>query len=133
MISLGVAGSASSNTSKDLFSGTSLALDFIRDYTKTSKYQDPTKISGYTFSRASGGYAETVAGTTRFFPEMRTNLLKNSEEFNNPAWVKTATSVTTNATTAPNGTLTADKIVGDATASGHIIQQSGIASAALGT
>jgi hypothetical protein len=41
----------------------------------------------------------------------RTNLYLRSEEFDNASWVKTSTTVTANATTAPNGTLTADKLI----------------------
>jgi hypothetical protein len=40
-----------------------------------------------------------------------TNLLTYSEQFDNAAWTKVGVSVTTNASTAPNGSLTADKIV----------------------
>ena len=61
------------------------------------------------------------------------NLLGFTEEFNNAAWVKTLTTVTTNSIADPNGNLNADKLIGNATASGHIIQQIGIASAVLGT
>lgn len=43
----------------------------------------------------------------------RTNLLTYSEEFDNAAWTKTRSSITANATTAPDGTLTADKLVED--------------------
>jgi hypothetical protein len=54
----------------------------------------------------------------------RTNAFSNSEDFGNAAWTKTRCSVTADATTAPNGTLTADKLVEDATASNsHLIQR----------
>ena len=41
----------------------------------------------------------------------RTNLVLRSEEFDNASWLKSgsATTITENTTTAPNGTLTADK------------------------
>jgi hypothetical protein len=42
----------------------------------------------------------------------RTNLALRSEEFNNASWFKTTTTVTSNATTAPDGLLTADKLAG---------------------
>lgn len=45
-----------------------------------------------------------------------TNLFVRSQEFDNASWVKARATVTANATTAPDGTLTADKIVEDATA-----------------
>jgi hypothetical protein len=40
----------------------------------------------------------------------RTNLVLRSEEFENAVWSKTNITVTANTTTAPNGTLTADKL-----------------------
>jgi hypothetical protein len=45
-----------------------------------------------------------------------TNLLLRSEEFGNAAWTLTRATISTNAETAPNGTLTADKLVEDGTA-----------------
>jgi hypothetical protein len=41
--------------------------------------------------------------------EQRTNLLTYSEQFDNAAWTKFQSSITANAATAPDGTLTADK------------------------
>lgn len=41
-----------------------------------------------------------------------TNLFLRSEEFDNAYWSKTSLTVTANAAIAPNGTLTADKLVG---------------------
>ena len=41
----------------------------------------------------------------------RTNLVPYSEQIDNPAWGKSRVTVTSNATTAPDGLLTADKIV----------------------
>ena len=86
------------------------------------------------------------------------NLLGRTEEFDNAAWAKSNSYVqtnlllyseqfdvaaswslvnintpTANAGVSPNGTTSADKIVGNGTASGHIISQIGVASAALGT
>jgi hypothetical protein len=46
-----------------------------------------------------------------------TNLVTYSQEFNDAAWTKTRATVTANATTAPDGTTTADKLVEDSTAS----------------
>ena len=57
--------------------------------------------------------------------EARTNLLLRSEEFDNASWTKTRSSVTANAITAPDRTLTGDKLIDstDASAS-HFISQS---------
>lgn len=87
-----------------------------------------------TFSRASGGGRYNAQGkyewlsndVPRFdydpvtnqprgllIEEQRTNLLAYSEQFDNAAWSKTRTSITPNAVTAPDGTMTADKLVED--------------------
>lgn len=42
--------------------------------------------------------------------EQRTNLLSYSEQFDNAAWIKNNITVTTNTTTAPDGSLTADTV-----------------------
>jgi hypothetical protein len=54
--------------------------------------------------------------------ESRENLLLRSEEFDNAYWAKTRSSVTANAIEAPDGNVTADKLVEDTTASNnHIV------------
>jgi hypothetical protein len=45
------------------------------------------------------------------------NLLTYSQQFDNAAWTKTRSSISANATVAPDGTTTADKLVEDSTAS----------------
>ena len=50
------------------------------------------------------------AGNTKGFDDDE-NLLTYSEQFNNAAWSKNNYNVTANATTAPDGTLTADKLI----------------------
>jgi len=52
----------------------------------------------------------------------RTNLCIRSEEFGDASWTKYAgLTVTSNATIAPDGTLTADLLVGDGSASGQAV------------
>jgi len=51
--------------------------------------------------------------------EQRTNLLLRSEEFDDAAWLKVASTITANTIVAPDGTLTGDKIVEDTAASAH--------------
>jgi hypothetical protein len=56
--------------------------------------------------------------------EQRTNLVLQSETFDNASWGKTRSSITANTIVAPDGTLTGDKIVEDTTASNtHFFQQ----------
>jgi hypothetical protein len=69
--------------------------------------------------------ADVASITGSNFGVTRTNLLVRSEEFDNAAWTKTRSSVTANAITAPNGTLTADQLVEDTTVTNtHNIGQS---------
>ena len=56
------------------------------------------------------------------FPARR-NLLLQSEQFDTAAWTKTRSSIQANATYAPNGELTADKLVEDTTNNTHVISQ----------
>ena len=55
--------------------------------------------------------------------EQRTNLVTYSEQFDNAAWAKTGSSVTANANVAPDGTLTADRLVEDGATSTHRVSQ----------
>lgn len=53
----------------------------------------------------------------------RTNLLLQSQTFDNASWGKTNLTVTSNAVTAPDGTTTADKIIANTTNGTHIVNQ----------
>jgi YD repeat-containing protein len=54
------------------------------------------------------------------------NIAQYSEQFDNAAWVKERITITANITTAPNGSLTADKIVEDNTTNSHRARQNAI-------
>ena len=72
----------------------------------------PTDGNGdLSFTRASNGTRINSAGLVEVCPW---NLCTYSEELN--IWTTERASVTTNATTAPNGTTTADKVITDSTA-----------------
>ena len=58
--------------------------------------------------------------------EQRTNLGIRSEEFDNASWTKNGTTVSANATIAPDGTLTADKVIATATTAFHLIQATAV-------
>lgn len=51
--------------------------------------------------------------------EARTNLILYSQEFDNAYWTKSNVTISTNQIIAPDGTLTADKLVEDATLNQH--------------
>ena len=74
-----------------------------------------------TFSRASNATRIGPTGRVEYAPH---NLLTYSEQFDNAAWITARASVVANAVAAPNGTVTADKLVEDTTASNnHRIRQ----------
>ena len=82
----------------------------------------PSDGSGdLSVTRATTATRMNSAGLVEFAPY---NLLSYSEQFDNPFWGKTNITVTVNAGTAPNGTLTADRIT--ATADSATINQSNV-------
>jgi hypothetical protein len=66
----------------------------------------------------------TLVAQGLLIEEQRTNSLTYSEQFDNAAWSKTASSITANAIASPDGTLTGDKLVEDTATSAHTISQS---------
>jgi hypothetical protein len=119
--------------------GLSLDLQFAADKTLTAR-RGPTPVftrgSTGTFVGSNGLIQTAAIDIPRFdhdpvtlacrgllIEEGRTNLYQQSEVFNDSFWTKTRSSISSNATTAPDGTLTADKLVEDTTASNtHTIQ-----------
>jgi hypothetical protein len=73
-----------------------------------------------TFSRASSA---TRVASNGLIEKVRTNVALYSEQLDNAVYSKSQTSVTANATTAPNGTTTADKLVEDTSNDIHRILQ----------
>ena len=70
----------------------------------------PVPTSGLgdlTFTRASDATYTDSTGVVRRSPY---NLVQQSEVFSNAAWQKLSASISSNVTTAPNGTLTADTL-----------------------
>jgi hypothetical protein len=83
--------------------------------------QIPTNGNGdLSFTRASNGTRVNSAGLVEVCPW---NLVTYSEEFSNAIWSKGFSSITANATIAPNGTTTADKLVENNTTNQHFAQQ----------
>jgi len=89
-----------------------------------------TSTPNWSFGRASTGYAQTLAGTLVNFgsgvprltnkgllvEDLRTNLLLQSQTLATAPWSPFQASITADATAAPDGTMTADKLVEDTTA-----------------
>jgi len=114
-------------------------LDFISNRALYASVDvgNVTQATGYTFTRASQGYYTNADGTLTLFGSgamrrgnrgvliegARTNLLLRSQEFDNASWAKNDTTVTANATTAPDGTATAEKLIAAATNAVHNVTQ----------
>jgi hypothetical protein len=110
-----------------------LALDFVGARRGPQYYKsggvtvsDITQIPGWTYTggtpAGTGSYAPKADGSLQFFPSV-TNLLLQSQTFGT-TWATARASVSSDATTAPDGTTTADKLVEDSTASNsHTLTQ----------
>jgi hypothetical protein len=72
-----------------------------------------------TFSRASNATRYSPTGQLEYAPH---NLLLQSQTFDNASWTKTNSSITANAATAPDGTLTGDKLIGNSGLNGAVSQ-----------
>lgn len=124
-----------------LFGHAEVDLDFCRAKYRVGRIRarTPYGLPGFSFSRASTGYALNGQGLLVAFESgapritdrgflvegARTNLLLRSQEFDDASWAKTRATVTANAANAPDGTATADKLVEDNTAgASHTIVQS---------
>jgi hypothetical protein len=126
-----------------------LDLDFVnqvyRHYSPATGLREKDLSDIVTFTRASSatyfdakGMMQTAASDAPridFDPETgeckgllveesRTNLLTYSEQFDNAVWTKTRTTIETNAAIAPDGTLTADKLVESSELGAHYVSQS---------
>jgi hypothetical protein len=78
-------------------------------------------LGDLTFTRASDATRTNSAGVIERTPW---NLLTSSEMFTDATWTKRNGTISANVVNAPNGTLTADKIVEAATTGFHSILQS---------
>lgn len=88
-----------------------------------------SRLAGFTAVGTEGFFvwgAQLNAGALQpYSPTSRRNLLTFSEAFDNAAWTKTRVSVEPNVIAAPDGTLTADKVVdSETTSSTHVASQS---------
>jgi hypothetical protein len=83
--------------------------------------QKPTSgLGDLVFTRSSDATRTNSAGVIERTPW---NLLTFSEDFSNVAWGKLFASISSNVTTSPIGTLTADKLVEDSTSATHQVFQ----------
>lgn len=114
----------------------SLLLDFAN-----SKQVDPriavTRASTATYFDAQGVLRTAASGVPRIdhgpvtgeckgllIEESSTNLLTYSEQFDNAAWGKSAASVSANGAIAPDGNVSADKLVEGTSTAAHYVYAS---------
>jgi hypothetical protein len=76
------------------------------------------------FTRASSGTYVDSEGVIR---TATTNLLLRSEEFDTASWTKINSSIGTNVVTAPNGSLTADKLIENTANTTHLVYAGSLA------
>ena len=81
---------------------------------------DITSLPGFTFTRASLAMGYDATGKLTYGPN---NLCLQSQTFDNAYWTKTAASITADATTAPDGTLTADRLIEDTSTGTHLFNR----------
>jgi hypothetical protein len=92
-------------------------------YLQAQTFSNVAGLTG-TFDNISvrelpGAHAIQPTAGSRAWLRNRYNQLTWSEDFTNAAWAKTAATITANAATAPDGTLTADKMIATAAAGAH--------------
>lgn len=119
-------GQANGNTAPS-FTGDGTSGIYVSDFQlSNSASVDPYVYNPQAAAASAAFYGPrfdynptTLAANGLLIEEQRTNLLTYSEQFDNAAWVKTNSTVTANATTAPDGTVAADKLVEDTATSTH--------------
>lgn len=65
----------------------------------------------------------TLAPRGFLVEEARTNTITRSAEFDDAIWLKSASTVTANAATSPNGLMNGDALIGTAVTSEHYVEQ----------
>lgn len=122
-------------TSAAPYSGALLSIDFVGSRSNGQPYYmlngavypRVDMIPGWTYTggtpAGTGSYAAKANGSLQFFPSY-TNLLLQSQTFDSGAWGKSGTTVSADATPAPDGTTTADKIAEDTSTGVHNLGRS---------
>lgn len=119
-------------------SSSGLVLDFTRNIAFRSGTQSTIAgVSGWSYTRS--GTAYDLAGTTSFAANTprrtsagllveagATNLLLQSQTFDNASWGKSNVTITADAATAPDGTVTADAYINTSGNLSRDINQSAI-------
>ena len=127
---LATSGTASDlvyNSTTGVFSGTVIASNQLQIHMNgTLAVPKSVSIQSLSIRELPGNHAYTpaAASTSRPTVSARYSLLTYSEQFDNAAWTKSQASVTADAVIAPNGTLTADKLIDSTSSTEHGIYSS---------
>lgn len=109
-----------------IYNGTQTSNTLVADFDPTRTTQASTSFAastGETWTINGRGFIYAAPAYLGYLAEeARTNLCIRSEELDNAAWTKTATTVTANADAAPDGAATADRVFETATLGGHFVQ-----------
>ena len=92
-----------------------LVFDFAAELYRTSSLVS-TFDNSLTYTGASSKTMVDSDGLVKWAPH---NSMLYSEEFNNAAWTKGDSSISANATVAPDGSLTADKLIDNTNTAQH--------------
>lgn len=105
----------------------------------TFDYWKPTALPAYLDNVQSVAYATSSLalvghnlGSTGsafkldYLGAIHTNNLTYSEQFDNAAWIKGATTISADIAKAPNASITADKIIANATTAQHYVSSSSV-------
>ncbi len=82
-------------------------------------------FAGLSVRELPGNHAYQTTATSRPVLSARYNLLTKTEQFDDAVWPKDAASVTPDIVAAPDGSLTADKLVASATNANHLLNRTG--------
>lgn len=106
------------------FDFTRMAFDTRVSFSRSSTgtYFDAAGVMQTAASNVPRKAHNPATGAVRglLVEEQRTNLLVRSQEIDNGSWLKSRATVTADATTAPDGTTSADKLVEDTTSGAHV-------------
>ena len=105
------------------------SLDFINEYYRSAGVKSNLNPA-VTHTRSGQATMVDSDGLLKWAPH---NLLSYSEDFSNSGWGKINSSVSANATTAPDGTTTADKIIPDTSTNQHRVDKTPTSSAGYQT
>jgi hypothetical protein len=91
----------------------------------TAATNDVWYVDNISVKELPGNHAYTPSTATASRPVLsaRVNLLTKTEQFNDGAWSKSRLDITTNAATAPDGTLTAENAVPTTVSGSHVVTQ----------